>query len=561
MISLGFVSGYDCNSAPSNCIQEGSDLICIMNDGDVEDIDWGFFTGQQVGNRENLWLGCRTTGEVTRIFTKINNLDIYPKNAYVLYKLWVYDVQQPSLVSVLKVTEEWDESWPSNHGYRDMPEFIRPGINSSRVETLGSSLGKWIEWNISQLVNLWNSGNNNYGFVLEDSICPSGGAPEGRSFRASEYSEADKRPRLVFKDVCSDCVPITCEGRCGTISDGCNGELICGNCDEGYICQESYCVMLQPQGEAYWANMNNEVITEANKEDSVRMMVEDLEANTNINISIYKVGGNRVWWNPFTWGGGDSFVGSIDSTTWKISESGTLYFNVSVNGNEFRSNDLEVSNEVNNKRPTIRIIKPVDGAKFRVNNNMNFEVVVSDEDDELEMYWTINGERVREFGDCRDVNCNFTMSFSEQGTKEIVARVVEKDRGQSARNYSTIFIYDQGINKFALITKPTRGQVIEGVSLVDFEGSESYISKCDTSCESGKECYSVSDLECYDFPKPEPKSGQLVDYNMYFNWTFSDGYKKSGNWNNNYGEVVEFKKLFVSAGEHSARLKVGYNTQ
>ncbi len=367
------------------------------------------------------------------------------------------------------------------------------------------------------------------------------------------------------------CQPQTCEelnAECGEISDGCEGGNIlnCGTCDTGFNCVDNTCIEIvpEPQGEAYWANMNNEPISSADIEDSVRLVIKDLEPNTDVSINISKVGGNSVWWNPFTWGSGDSFVGNIDSTTWRISESGTLYFNVSVDGNEFRSNDLIVSNVEDNAPPTIEIIHPSEGDKFKINTDITAKAVISDEDDELNMTWNLDGEKIS-LGDCREDNCSIVLNLGGQGTKYILASVKQVLRPGMVSDDIKIYVYKLGVNTFSSIIKPESRERITGPTEVDFDASPSFASYCtsDIDCEEGETCYVISPGDepwnCYDLDKNNiglPANGEK--YNLLFNWTFSDGNIISGNWVEDYDSVVEFKKFFP-AGSYTAKVRIGYD--
>ena len=93
----------------------------------------------------------------------------------------------------------------------------------------------------------------------------------------------------------------------------------------------------------------------------------------------------------------------------------------------------------------------------------------------------------------------------------------------------------------------------EGGKIVKFNASDSYIAECSTTCPA-ENCYDIENLKCYNLPKD--KIG--IDYELWFNWTFSDGSSRIGSWTDNYGEVVEFSKVFLTPEEHWAKLKIGY---
>ncbi|MHA1988911.1 MAG: hypothetical protein ACW98D_20015 [Promethearchaeota archaeon] len=95
-----------------------------------------------------------------------------------------------------------------------------------------------------------------------------------------------------------------------------------------------------------------------------------------------------------------------------------------------------------------------------------------------------------------------------------------------------------------------------GAQLIPFNASGSYVANCTLgSCTAGETCYLVSDLFCYDLSK----SDIPAEYNLFFDWSFSEGVGISGYWDVDYAEAVEFGRLFIAPTVHWTKLIVDYN--
>ena len=151
-------------------------------------------------------------------------------------------------------------------------------------------------------------------------------------------------------------------------------------------------------------------------------------------------------------------------------------------------------------------------------------------------------------------------------------RVIAYEQGGNgiARNYTDILVYQEGINVFAIITKPIFGEEIPSDQDVMFNASDSFVAKCLTSSSDcslnsdGMPCYlvnsSVDNLYCYNFNKTN--IGKT--YDLMFDWIFDAGQGPdkersiSGTWFLNYSNAVAFDRGFYFRGKHTADLKVTY---
>lgn len=364
------------------------------------------------------------------------------------------------------------------------------------------------------------------------------------------------------KNICclldQPCQPQTCgdlNAECGSISDGCEDMLDCGTCGSGYNCVDNICeeVVQEPTGDVSWTNMNDAVITTADKGDSVKLVFNRESIAGEVNFTIKKKD-DILWIIDRT-----VDVQSTESTyiIWQPSDGGEYYFEVNYNDEEYTSNDLEVSSSEDNTAPTIRIIKPEDQSKYRINNNVEFELFVTDPDDELEVVLDVDDGQYN-LGDCRLTSCDKDVSYTEHGVREIVASAKEVNRAGIAYNYTTLFIYELGVNKMAIISEPERDEKVLGPGDVSFNANQSYIANCTSDKCPG--CEEVDGLWCYNLDK----SGIGTDYEIGLNWTFFNSNNVlidsalTGNWSVNYSSVVEFDKWFFDIGKIIAKLRIGY---
>ncbi len=245
-------------------------------------------------------------------------------------------------------------------------------------------------------------------------------------------------------------------------------------------------------------------------------------------------------------------------------EKNTFYFEV----NTIKSNEINISKNSSgrNTPPNAVITQPTyslpkENRRYKIGENINFLENCWDEDDTLKITW--------EFGDgtthtCTwpDENCDVMHQYVTSGTQDVYLRAEEIGRGKKASDYTEIYTYngdaDGEINLFPIITKPTPGSSINNKSIpVRFNASESYVSYCQTASCPVAACYSVDDLFCYDYSKTNIGNG-AGQYDLWFNWTFSDGKTNYGNWTGHYIDSVDFLKYFYQAKTYTAKLNIGF---
>ncbi len=301
---------------------------------------------------------------------------------------------------------------------------------------------------------------------------------------------------------------------------------------------------------AYWADMLNNPIDEADLNDRVKLVVEGEELGREINFTIFK--NIRFWF--------DSKLGessSLSWTTWVANESGNFYFVAEVNGEEMRSGNLEVSDTENNEPPHAEILIPEIGEIYFKNEKINFTQASYDADDFINYTWDF-GDRNKVEGSTRDYrNYNTSHSYTIDGQMNIKLHVTD-ERGVRDSDQTSILIISPDENKkyvFAHISRPEWGENILG-RFVQFNATTSYA----VEIEDGE-------ISCIAGPCPEETSngteiiGNLPDNlekrfeNMSFYWEFSDSSVKNETGING----ALFTKPFSNPGPHWAVLTASIN--
>lgn len=398
----------------------------------------------------------------------------------------------------------------------------------------------------------------------------------------SEYTSCTGA-EICQAGVCSLC---TCPelAECGM--DSCGNPIGCGDCDVLYPGEDRICDAAQQcalTGNAYWADLNGEKIGDGTSR--IHSEIDDTV------LLIYKDMGDYAGDYDFVISEEDWFINPNDlirtipasetfnynghlAAKWIINQSefdkgadifeleNELEFFFMVNAEQ--SNNLNVNNtsETPSDSPTVIIKEPIINSKVRVGNVIEFNQTAKDEDDDLKIKWIFeDGDESDWMFNCLTTgNCNTTHAYGTSGTKiiEIVAR--EMTRTNEAVNNSKVFAYDEGINVFAVITEPPFGKIYAGdrAQLIPFNASGSYVANCTlVSCTAGETCLDIiDDLYCYNLDKTDIPS----EYDLFFDWSFSEGVGRFGDWSVDYAEVVEFDRLFIAPTAHWAKLRVDYNS-
>lgn len=220
--------------------------------------------------------------------------------------------------------------------------------------------------------------------------------------------------------------------------------------------------------------------------------------------------------------------------------------------------------------PSIAIIKPAvvedpdNWPKYKVSERVLFEQISKGTRD-LNVTWNFGNGSSKTFTNClTGGNCNTSGNYTQQAHYAIIAVAMEKRfNGNFAVNKTDILVYKEGINVFAVISRPLYNERIEAGDPVYFNANKSFVANCSLTClaPTGISCYEVGSaqnkLNCYNLPTPA-----ATGYKLWFEWTFDGGTDNQeiliGNWNQNYSTVVEFNKVFNIQGQHYASLRVGY---
>ena len=338
-------------------------------------------------------------------------------------------------------------------------------------------------------------------------------------------------------------------------------------------------------GNVYWADRTGRPINEAQAEDTVLMIYQG--TSSEHNFSIYekdlldnddiRTGNNAVPTFMLEDGKAIAKWKITDADLRKATESGELNdggaeFYFEVDGK--LSTDLNVSVIPNNSEPHAIINYPnlslsIENRRFRLGRGVSFNQTCWDEDDDLLITWYLDNET--EINCTIEQNCNITYAYTMWGTKDVVLEAKETSREipKKTEDRTQIFIYNQSINVFALITEPPWNKTFnssDSIRGIHFNASKSWVANCTTNAAlpcgpHGERCYDVDGLHCYDFNKTgEYGIGtSSPKYDLWFDWTFDDNTPLYGNWTGRYGAVVDFEKYFFEPAKHWGNLKVGYD--
>lgn len=340
-----------------------------------------------------------------------------------------------------------------------------------------------------------------------------------------------------------------------------------------------------PVSGTYWSNMNNIKINRTDVNDEVKMNIENLgiSSGMEINYTVYKTDGSGFLF--IRWDKKIAQISGKDSAVW-IANNGTgvFYFKAKVLGTEYSSENepygkLTVNDAENNKFPVVIMNKPDAESKHIVNSIIDFEQSSYDEDDTLKAIWNFGDGNITPLLNCNNYgNCNTTHKYNLNGVKTIrlTAKEMRSTRAQENSTNRRIFLYSQGINVFAVISKPDINQIdVPILGSVEFNASLSFVANCTlNTCPSPlpaevSGCYDVTDtvegvivnLKCFDYPKTGINGIGISagKYNLWFNWTFDEiPYNKIGNWFYNYTQVVGFSRNYAHPRLHPVSLIAGY---
>jgi hypothetical protein len=358
-------------------------------------------------------------------------------------------------------------------------------------------------------------------------------------------------------------------------------------------------------GDLAWTAMDKETsgLETADRTDSVKLVwkninLADIPAGTKIDFKIYE---DDTLLNP------DDYIRTVTAVvknvggvgkavaSWKITDTDwnaggnedieEFYFqaynnNTGIEYNGKKSGILGVDkNSFDNSPPSVSILYPNDGMKFLFDTPIDFNLSVSDPDDDVEVFWNFKDTSTENIKNCQTENiCNTThvYSSSNYGTKIVKAEVREMDRTpyQQGKDTKEIFIYREKLNIFSRVIQPLKGEIVQQLpAYIQVNGDGSFIANCTlNTCPSSipdyavtQSCYDVRNstvsYKCFDLNN---SLGIPEHYTLWFNWTFiPEGGNVFGEWvdSNTYKKYVNFSKLFTIPGTHTISLRVGFEPQ
>lgn len=347
-----------------------------------------------------------------------------------------------------------------------------------------------------------------------------------------------------------------------------NNSHISNASDTNYLTK--ICCKEMTQANVYWANMMNSPITTAHVGDTVKLFFNSSGLDSKeINYTIWRA-------IPFWWDKKIAQGSSQGYTTWVANVADTFYFKAKIVGetDEYTSGSLTVSGS-NNFPPSTKIITPVTETNYIKSlitgktNNILFTQQSSDEDDDLKVLWDFgDGISSGWMNNClTNGTCNTNYQYNFSGTKNIIVTAREMTRNQEAKNYSRIYVYQEGLNVIVIMDKKVTGKVVE------INASRTHVANCNNTMQKcidmeairpGGACYIINDtivpaqqLFCYDVALSvagidlPPENNNLI-----FSWKF-DGIP--GVPYQTPGQMI-YTKIFDVAGEHiidlNARFKI-----
>ncbi|MFA5173618.1 MAG: hypothetical protein WC438_00365 [Candidatus Pacearchaeota archaeon] len=348
------------------------------------------------------------------------------------------------------------------------------------------------------------------------------------------------------------------------------------NCLSGQICSLGECIT--PPSDRYWANTNGIEIEDAQLGDTVLMIDESLTTGTHL-FEIYEKDGLTADEEIRTGTNGinSEIINGYATGTWKILQEDLAktsdYDNFEFEVDEgARSKDLKILASVSNSKPVAVITAPPANNKYSISKNspnpstgnIDFKQESYDADDLLNIRWDYGddyNESCTDYSLLTPNKCDKIHAYTSSGSKLIKLTAKEMTRIQSDTDTRYVFVYQEGINVFSVISDPiTYGKVAK------MYGGDSYVSDCDTAtpCDTSSGEYQVNPVAgsgnpvlcCKDRPKPETGG----NYDFLMQWIFDGDSTKAilGKWTTNYDNVVNFTYFFQESGEHEANLKIGF---
>lgn len=337
-------------------------------------------------------------------------------------------------------------------------------------------------------------------------------------------------------------------------------------CADGLTCQTGICVVPTKIDSVSWTDLNNVGITNADKQDTIRMIAQ----GTNLN-------GNQVTFTVCRdkWGLNDcstispkvvSATGDSVKAEVAITTSGSYYFKASVAGSEKESGMVTVSDIVNNAAPIVVISNPSVGAIYYTGNSVSFSHSSYDVDD------VISADSWK-FGDgSTGTGTSTTHTYNSAGQKTVTLEVTDSRGAKSSQTREITLANPNGYTLFVGVEKPMSQEAIKSDNLiVDYSAKNTYVistvtsgSPCtvSVSCVQGQ-CPSTTQASpaCSQTPNTAvPVTGGQKGYEqLTFNWTFKEGNVNLAS-ETGVGKVSGTKG-FADYGKKNITLKVKFESQ
>lgn len=374
----------------------------------------------------------------------------------------------------------------------------------------------------------------------------------------------------------SSCKPRSCSDmgwECGSgIETRCNKLITCSPCETNKACSDNKCIGLSG---AEWTDLEGILIDDTGLGATVLMQVEGENIETkSINYTIEKqnswfFGLIKIWTDL-------DIISTKGYQPWTPADIGVHTFtakiiNISL---ETTSGDLDVLDPSNpnwkNNRPIANITNPKNGYRCSIDKSIAFEQESRDPDDPLKITWDFDdGSDEEVFNDyihkLDSDAADTTHVYTSAGVYNVELEAKEMTRNQQDTDAVRVLIFQEGINVVPIITEPDEG--VGYGNIVRFIANKSFVSNCSkdrNDCplgiDSEPKCdFIACDLYCYYIHAPGQKTTE--GYTLNAEWTFPQDREvdnETGEWEEDYNDVVEFVKFFPRDGEHQTVLDLEY---
>ena len=318
------------------------------------------------------------------------------------------------------------------------------------------------------------------------------------------------------------------------------------------------CCKAASLGGAQWTGLNDSIITTAQKNDLVKLVLTGSGLTGNVEFKIYE----------------DLFIDlevltktetaqSSDKafTYWTANvDAGEYYFKAKVisTGQEVQSGNLVVSGAESNSPPTAGIDVPKHGAVYAIlpatgKAQVFFNHTSTDRDDNYSIKWVFGDGQEEEKTNCIANNCNTTYEYTNTKFKTIKL-IVTDSRGATSSITRNIMIVNpfSTLYPFPLVWNPLNEEY-KPTQNIEFNATSSYAIKSESGnlyCVAGNCPQQTSDATPLIIANDASNPDRAVN-NINFTWTIDGNFKKS-----KFGlDGASFPMLLPTQGKHTAKLQ------